>query len=144
MFTNPMSFQINQISYNHKHEQINQFVEDSRFAGIDCESESEIAECVNFQFDSRVINNQEYKEHDSMFIEESVMIETPCKETPRNNSFVKEKLQEEIHEEQKQLNSFLEQMQKNKNFFQQKNNLLNEKRFNTNTSDQTNKLMVFN
>ncbi|KAJ3440663.1 hypothetical protein M0812_14332 [Anaeramoeba flamelloides] len=141
MFTNTMSFQINQISNNQTSEQTNQFVEDSRFESIECESEVE--ECLNFQFDSRIINNEEYKEHKSMFIEESVMIETTCKETPRKISCAKEKLQEEIHEEQKQLNSFLEQMQKNKSFFQQNNNLLNEKRFNSNTSDQTNKLMMF-
>ncbi|KAJ6243665.1 hypothetical protein M0813_22104 [Anaeramoeba flamelloides] len=136
-----MSFQKNQISNNQTSGQTNQFVEDSRFESIECESEVE--ECVNFQFDSRIINNEEYNEHESMFIEESVMIETPCKETPRNNPLVKEKLQEEIHEEQKQLNSFLEHMHKNKNFLQSNNSLLNVKSFNSNTSDQTNKLMMF-
>ncbi|KAJ3425358.1 hypothetical protein M0812_27796 [Anaeramoeba flamelloides] len=133
MFSITSTFQQNQTPKDHSFTQVSVFEEDSRFESIEFESESE--ECFNFQIDSRMINNEEQNEQGQMIIEESEMNETSCKEIARN-FFVKEKLQEELHEEQIQLNYILEQ--------KQKNNFLKEKRFNSNTSDQTNKLSLLN
>ncbi|KAJ6255040.1 hypothetical protein M0813_11826 [Anaeramoeba flamelloides] len=111
------------------------FYEDLRFESIENENENENEECLDFQIDSRMINNEEYSEQGSMVIEDSEMNETSCQEVPRN-FLIKEKLQEELHEEQKQLNYILEQ--------KQKNNCLKKKRFNSKTFDQKNKLSLLN